>query len=133
MTTAATQDTDPGRWRMLALLAVAELLGMSIWFAATAVAPQLSELWQLTPSQTGWLTSIVQLGFVVGTATSALLNVADIVPAGRLFAVSALLGAVANATLLLAPTFEVALLCRLLTGVALAGVYPQIKPHRMML
>jgi MFS family permease len=124
MTTAATQDTDPGRWRMLALLAVAELLGMSIWFAATAVAPQLSELWQLTPSQTGWLTSIVQLGFVVGTATSALLNVADIVPAGRLFAVSALLGAVANATLLLAPTFEVALLCRLLTGVALAGVYP---------
>jgi MFS family permease len=124
MTSSVSRDSDPARWRMLALLALAELLGMSIWFAATAVAPQLSELWQLTPSQAAWLTSVVQLGFVVGTATSALLNVADIVPARRLFAISALVGAAANAALLLAPGYEVALLCRLLTGFALAGVYP---------
>jgi hypothetical protein len=33
---------------MLALLAVAELLGMSLWFAGSAVAPQLRERWALS-------------------------------------------------------------------------------------
>jgi MFS family permease len=105
-------------------VALAELLGMSLWFAANAVAPQLRDRWGLTTSQTGWLTTAVQLGFVLGTATSALLNLADIVPSRRLFAGSAMLGAVANAALLGAPGYELALLCRLATGFALAGVYP---------
>src|SRR5947208_601590 len=90
-------DDDPRRWRTLGLLSVAELLGMSLWFAASAVAPQLGARWSLSVSELGWLTAIVQLGFVVGTATSALLNLADILPARRLFAASALFGAVANA------------------------------------
>jgi MFS family permease len=119
-----SSDTDPRRWRLLALLSTAELLGMSLWFAASAVGPQLAARWQLTPSQTGWLTTIVQLGFVLGTATSALLNLADIFPSKRLFAASALVGAAANAALLVAPGYNSALACRLLTGFALAGVYP---------
>jgi MFS family permease len=117
-------DTHPGRWRMLVLLAVAELFGMSLWLAANAVAPQLRDQWNLSSTQIGWLTAIVQLGFVMGTATSAILNLADIVPARRLFAVSAIFGAGANAALLLAPDYVAALLCRLATGFALAGVYP---------
>jgi MFS family permease len=117
-------DTDPRRWRVLGLLSVAELLGMSLWFAASAVAPQLGVRWNLTESGRGWLTAIVQLGFVVGTATSALLNLADILPARRLFAGSALFGAAANALLLVSPSYQSALVCRFLTGFALAGVYP---------
>jgi MFS family permease len=117
-------DADPRRWRMLALLAAAELLGMSLWFAASAVGPQLAVRWALTTSQVGWLTTSVQLGFVVGTALSALLNLADIVPARRLFATSALAGAVANALLLAAPGYDSALVFRFATGLALAGVYP---------
>ena len=39
-----TVAADPRRWRMLALVALAELLGMSVWFAANAVAPQLASL-----------------------------------------------------------------------------------------
>jgi MFS family permease len=117
-------DSDPRRWRTLGLLAAAELLGMSLWFAASAVAPQLGARWNLSTSEIGWLTAIVQLGFVIGTATSALLNLADIVPSRRLFALSALIGAAANAALLLAPGYAVALLCRFATGFALAGVYP---------
>ena len=109
---------------MLALLAVAELLGMSLWFAASAVAPSYQARWALTPSETAWLTSIVQLGFVLGTATSALLNLADVVPSRRLFPLSALIAALANAALLVAPGYRAALVCRLLTGAALAGVYP---------
>lgn len=117
-------DVHPGRWRMLALLAVAELLGMSLWFAASAVAPSYQARWDLTPTETAWLTSIVQLGFVLGTAGSALLNLADVVPSRRLFPIAALLAALANAALLVAPDYRAALLCRLLTGAALAGVYP---------
>jgi MFS family permease len=109
---------------MLAVLAAAELLGMSLWFAASAVATQLSAGWQLTGSETAWLTSSVQLGFVVGTMLSAVLNLADIVPARVLFATCAGLGAIVNAALLLAPGFRGALALRLLTGFFLAGVYP---------
>ncbi|MGH2898939.1 MAG: MFS transporter, partial [Solirubrobacteraceae bacterium] len=82
---------------MLALLAVAELLGMSLWFAASAVAPQLADRWALSPSQTAWLTTSVQLGFVIGTATAALLNLADILPSRGYFAVAAVSGALMNA------------------------------------
>jgi hypothetical protein len=35
------RETDPRRWRMLVLLSAAELLGMSLWFTASAAAPQL--------------------------------------------------------------------------------------------
>ncbi len=117
-------DTHPRRWRTLALLAVAELLGMSLWFAASAVSPQYRALWGLTADQAGWLTTVVNLGFVLGTALSALLNVADVVPARRLFALSAVAGAAVNALVLTADGYGAALVWRLLTGVCLAGVYP---------
>ncbi|MDQ6690986.1 MAG: MFS transporter [Gemmatimonadota bacterium] len=117
-------DTYSTRWRVLALLGFSELLGMSLWFAASAVSPQLRDIWGLTPAEAGWLTTIVQLGFVCGTAVIAVLNVADLVPAGRLFSLSALLGAGANAAILVAPGYGYALLARFLTGFFLAGVYP---------
>lgn len=97
---------------------------MSLWFGASAVAPQLSAAWGLTPSQTGWLTTIVQLGFVAGTAITAALNVADIFPSRNLFALSAVAGAAANAGLLFVGAFNSALVLRFLTGLCLAGVYP---------
>ena len=109
---------------MLALIALAELLGMSVWFAANAVAPQLAARWVLTPAETGWLNTVVQLGFVAGTALAALLNLADVVPARAYFSVSAVAAAVANVSLLAAPGYRTALVCRALTGVCLAGVYP---------
>lgn len=118
------RDTHPSRWRLLALLSTAELLGMSLWFAASAVAPQLSALWGLDAAQAGWLTTIVQLGFVTGTAVTAALNLADIVPSRILFASAALAGAIANAAILAAGGFTSALVLRFLTGVCLAGVYP---------
>ena len=109
---------------MLALLAGAELLGMSLWFTASAVSPQLAELWGLTAGETGWLTTVVQLGFVAGTAFAAALNLADILPDRPYFTVSALLGAAANAAIVVAPDYEMALALRFLTGFFLAGVYP---------
>jgi MFS family permease len=97
---------------------------MSLWFSASAVSGQLRVLWQLSAGDAGWLTTSVQLGFVAGTAIAAILNLADLVPARIYFAVSALGGAAANAALLAAPDFPTALVCRFLTGLLLAGVYP---------
>ena len=117
-------DTDPRRWRTLGILSVAELLGMSLWFAASAVSPQLAARWVLDSQQMGWLTTIVQLGFVFGTAIAAALNVADILPSKRLFATSAAIAAIVNAAIFVAPGYEAALVLRFFTGFFLAGVYP---------
>jgi len=112
------------RWWILLLLASAELLGMSLWFTASAVGPELAERWSLGAGQVGWLTTVVQLGFVAGTAAAALLNLADVFPSKRYFAVSALLAAAANALLVVVPAYGLALVLRFLTGFFLAGVYP---------
>jgi MFS family permease len=109
---------------MLTLLALAVLLGMSVWFTGSAVAPALQQQWQLSTSQVGWLTTAVQLGFVVGTALSALFNLADIVPGRRLFALAAIGGAIANGALAVVTSFAWALVTRALVGVCMAGVYP---------
>jgi MFS family permease len=109
---------------MLALLGVAELLGMSLWFTASALSPQLRTLWGLDAQQAGWLTTAVQLGFVAGTGVAAVLNLADVVPSRRYFACAALCAAAANAALALAPGYAAALGLRFLTGFFLAGVYP---------
>src|SRR5687768_6487998 len=109
---------------MLAVLAIAQLLGMSLWFGANAVAGELGSRWGLDTSELGWLTSVVQLGFVVGTAIAAVLNLADIVPARWYFATAALAGAAANAGLLVADNYRSALILRFATGLFLAGVYP---------
>ena len=113
-----------GAWSTLVLLSVAELMGMSLWFTASALSPELAAQWGLSEGQAGWLTTVVQLGFVAGTAAAAFLNLADIFPAARYFAVSALLGAGVNAAMLLAPGYGSALVLRFLTGFFLAGVYP---------
>jgi len=109
---------------MLVILSIAELLGMSLWFAGSAVAPQLAERWALTASEAGWLSTSVQLGFVAGTAIAALLNLADTIPSRTYFATAALIGAATNAALVVTPDYRTALVLRLLTGASLAGVYP---------
>jgi MFS family permease len=118
------EDSDPSRWRILILLALAELLGMSLWFAGNAIAPQLQVVWSLSGSQVAWLTTNVQLGFVVGTAAIAVLNLADIIPSRGLFAIAAILGAACNAVIVLTDSYMVAAASRFLCGVCLAGVYP---------
>ena len=113
------------KWRALALVGVAELFAMVLWFSGSAVAPELTAAWGLTPAETAWLTNAVQLGFVVGALGSALLTVADVFRPRDLFAGSALVGAAATALIAAAVHSALpAILLRFVTGVALAGVYP---------
>ena len=119
-----TTAQDLRRWRILALLSIAVLLGMSVWFTASAVAPVLQVRWDLSSSQVAWLTTMVQLGFVAGTTAAAVLNLADVIPSRGYFAASAVLAALANALLVIAPAYGWAIGLRFLTGFFLAGVYP---------
>ena len=121
---AVEADHHPARWRALVILCVAQLLGMAPWFVGNAVAPQLAVGWGLDAGKVGWLTSAVQLGFVVGTAVSAILNLPDLVSGRVLVAVCALGAAASNAALLVVPAYPAALVSRFATGVFLAGVYP---------
>jgi len=111
-----------------ALLGVAfsQLLVLVLWFSASAVAPQLQEAWSLDSGQIAWLTLTVQIGFVAGALGIAMLGLADVIPARRLFVVAALAGAAANAALVLVSpnSLWAAFVLRLFTGVMLAGVYP---------
>jgi len=124
--TESTPAFTSSQRRALATIAVGQLFALSLWFSASAVAPQLRDLWSLSTGQEAGLTLAVQLGFVVGALLSALFNLADVVPSRRLFLVSALGGAVANLGLLFMSesTITFTLGLRFLTGVFLAGVYP---------
>lgn len=109
----------------VAVLSIVALLAMSLWFSASAVVPQLTAEWNLSPVMQGWMTMSVQIGFVCGALGSAVLNLADRVPAHRMIAVSAILGAAFNAAIpLLSEGPETAVVFRFLTGACLAGVYP---------
>ena len=111
--------------RALTLIALAELFGMSLWFAVSAVAPQIAREWRLSAGQTVWLTLAVQVGFVAGTLVSATLNLADVMRPRHLIAVSAICGAAFNALLACCAAGATgAIVLRFLTGVCLAGVYP---------
>jgi MFS family permease len=97
---------------------------MAPWFSASAVSPALAHVWALSPTATAWLTISVQLGFVVGALVSAMLTLADRLSARRLVAVSAAIAAAATVGVAAAPGVTMGITCRLLTGAALAGVYP---------
>lgn len=109
---------------MLLLIAIGQFLGMTLWFSATAAAPAIAAELTLGSSGTAWLTMAVQGGFVAGTLTSALLNLADVVPPRRLFALGCIAGALINAAIPYAESATGIILLRAATGVALAFVYP---------
>ena len=115
-----------GQRRALALIAIAQLFALSLWFSASAVAESLKTAWDLTDGQLPLLTLSVQIGFVVGALLSAFLNLADRIQARHLFAVSAVAGGLITASLVLLGPGNLAIVIgiRFLTGVALAGVYP---------
>ena len=109
---------------MLVVLAAAEFLGMTAWFSATAATPALIAEFDLNASGAAWLTMAVQAGFVAGTLVSALANLPDVLNARWLFAIGCAVAASANALVTVAPDGTSAIGLRLMTGIALACVYP---------
>ena len=118
------REPDASRWRVLLLLSIAIVLSLTAWFSATSIMPELKHEWNLSPFVLAWLTNGVQIGFVCGALGASLVNLPDIVRLRTLMALSALLAALANASLLLAHGPIGAVVARVVTGFALAGVYP---------
>lgn len=121
---AIEERTDRARWRMLGLICAGVVLCMTTWFSATAITPELIQIWRLSAGQVAWLTNAVQLGFVTGALLSSFVSLPDLIPLRRLMGVSALIAASANLCLLWAPSVGLLLAARFVTGVALAGIYP---------
>jgi len=109
----------------VATIAIAQLLGTSLWFSANSAAPDLMRAWGMSISGIGWLTNAVQLGFILGTMSFALSGLADGFPASKIFVVSACSGAWFNACFaFFSHGLASAAVFRFLVGVCLAGIYP---------
>ena len=72
-----TTAPDRASVRQLVFIAAVQVLVMATWFSASAVVPALRAEWALGTAGATWLTVSVQLGFVTGALTAALLNLAD--------------------------------------------------------
>ena len=110
---------------MLALLSLATVLSLTVWFSTNAIAPALETEKGFSTGDVAWLTIAVQIGFVIGTMLIAFTNVADVINTRKVFAVSALLAGFFNSALVFVPGgFATALVLRILSGIFLGGVYP---------
>lgn len=109
----------------VALVVLAQWLGTSLWFSPSGAAAGLMAQLGIGSSGFAWLLAATQLGFIAGTLTFAATGMADRMAASRIFAVSSLLGAVANAALVL-PGLDFAAVwgLRCAVGLCLAGIYP---------
>ena len=81
--------------------------------------------WGISISGIGLLTNAVQLGFILGTLSLALIGLADRFPASKIFVVSACSGALFNACFAsFSHGLASAAVFRFLVGICLAGIYP---------
>lgn len=117
-------DTRSHAWPV-AIIAIAQLFGTSLWFSANSAADDLMRTWHVSASDIGWLTSSVQGGFILGTLVMALGGLADRYRASRIFVCSAIAGALFNACFAwLSEGLASAVVFRFLVGLSLAGIYP---------
>ncbi|PKO35623.1 MAG: MFS transporter [Betaproteobacteria bacterium HGW-Betaproteobacteria-7] len=107
------------------VIVLAQLFGTSLWFSANSAADDLIRQWGISPADLGTLTNAVQFGFIIGTLSFAISGLADRYAASRIFAVCAVLGALANAAFALFATgMASGVPLRFAVGLCLAGVYP---------
>ena len=115
---------EQGRLQRTTIAGV-QVLGLAVWFSATAVGPSLQQEWGISSGMLVWLTSSVQVGFVVGAVASTVLRLADRFPPQILLAACAICASTTTGILALAvDSFGPAVVLRFFTGVFLAGIYP---------
>ncbi len=114
-----------GKAGSMAILMLAQVLVLSLWFISAATMPGMLAEVAISPARQAALSSGVQIGFVGGALVSAVLGLADRFDPRALFAACAVLAAAANAALPVLPVGgDLAIALRVLTGLLLAGVYP---------
>jgi len=107
----------------LILLVFAQFAGTTLWLSGNAVSAQIEA--ELGVQLGGWLTSSVQMGFILGTLFNAIFAIPERVLSSRLFLFSAVFGALANISIAIFPiSVPIVLVSRIFTGLFLAGIYP---------
>jgi MFS family permease len=107
----------------LITLIFAQFAGTTLWLSGNAVSVQIET--EIGIKLGGWLTSAVQMGFILGTLFNAIFAVPERVLSSRLFLFSAVFGALANISIAVFPlNVPLVLVSRLFTGLFLAGIYP---------
>ena len=109
----------------IALITLAQVLALSVWFAGTAALPALNIAADLSSSTQAALTTSVQIGFVVGALLSAIFGLADRFDPRRVFMIGAMLAGAANAAALFTDPGSIDMIAtRGVAGASLALVYP---------
>jgi MFS family permease len=107
----------------LIILVFAQFAGTTLWLSGNAVSAQIEA--ELGVQLGGWLTSSVQMGFILGTLFNAIFAIPERVLSSRLFLFSAVFGALANISIAIFPiNVPIVLVSRIFTGLFLAGIYP---------
>jgi MFS family permease len=111
--------------KTLITIVVSQFFCTSLWFAGNAIMPDIIANLHLEHSFLAHVTSAIQLGFITGTLTFAMLTIADRFSPSLVFLVSAVLAGIFNLAISLEGinSFNV-LIFRFLTGFFLAGIYP---------
>ena len=109
----------------VALVVIAQWLGTSLWFSPSGAAEGLMAQLGIDAAAFGWLIAATQLGFIGGTLGLAATGGADRFSASRIFALSCMVGAVANAALVVPGAgYSAVWALRFGVGLCLAGIYP---------
>lgn len=116
---------NSGMARSFTILLLATMAGMSLWFMAAAVLPNMAAEASLSEDRLAALSSAVPAGFALGALLFATLGIPDRLDPRYVFSICALTTAILNALLIFVPIgggFAIGL--RFLTGVVMAGTWP---------
>ncbi len=116
-----------GSVRLIAMMCVAEVLGMLGFFAFPALLPTFIAEWQLSNTDAGWINSMFFAGYLL--TVPVLVSLTDRIDPKRIYVVCMLLTALSIAAFpLAAQGFWSAAALRTLGGIGLAGTYmPGLK------
>lgn len=110
---------------ILPIIVFSQFCCTSLWFAGNAVIENLIDVFNLSMSSLGDLTSALQFGFISGTFLFALLTITDRFSPSRVFLFSAIIAAIFNLLMVFkGHTILSLVIMRFLTGFFLAGIYP---------
>jgi len=97
----------------------------SLWFAGNAILPQAQAAYNWPVESIGYVTSLVQLGFIIGTLTFSVFGFSDRFAPSLVFLLCSLIASAFNVLSLVdVESLNLTLFTRFVTGFFLAGVYP---------
>ena len=110
---------------ILPVIVLSQFAGTATWFAGNAVLVDLQNAWGLSAGVLGWMTSSIQLGFILGTLAFAYLAISDRFSPRKIFLICSILGGISNLGIYIFQGGLPELMSfRFLTGFFLAGIYP---------